>query len=96
METRYITVELLGSGYAAVCYGLNTVDLPEPFWEPYDSGMQRYQTQEEAEEEAEDWAKSEGFPLAITGAQVSVHRHTYHIFPQTWRQAQRRINAQLG
>jgi hypothetical protein len=60
MQTRFVTVQLLGSGYAAVMMWLNTEDIPgEVFWEPWQTGIGRYLTAEEAEREALDWAWGE-------------------------------------
>lgn len=60
MDTRFIIVERLGSGFAAVCYWQNK-DEPElgPFWEPWQTGIGRYTNEEEAEEEAMNWAFAE-------------------------------------
>lgn len=54
---KFITTQLLGSGWTAVMYWLNTEDFPtSPFWEPWTTGVGRYTTEGEAEEEAMSWA----------------------------------------
>lgn len=57
-HSRYITAALLGSGWAAVQMWW----APElgGFWEPWDTGYDRYATAEEAEGEAREWAKAIG------------------------------------
>lgn len=50
------------SGYFAVMMWYNDTgeyNLP-PFWEPYQTGVGRYATREEAIAEAKDWAEAEG------------------------------------
>jgi hypothetical protein len=56
----YITVTKLGSGWAAIHLWWNTQE-PDlaPFWEPYQTGLGRYATQELAEVEAREWAEAE-------------------------------------
>lgn len=60
----FIVAELLGSGWAAVHYWWNDKeDFLKPgqgFWEPYNTGIGRYATQAEADEEAKSWAENEG------------------------------------
>jgi|HubBroStandDraft_6_1064221.scaffolds.fasta_scaffold1750716_1 hypothetical protein len=44
---------------------------PEGFWEPWQSGIGSYDTQEGAEEEAREWAEAEGieFKSGITAVE---------------------------
>jgi hypothetical protein len=58
----FITTTQGMSGWFAVCYWFNTKekDLPDGFWEPWDTGFGRYSTEEKAIEEAQSWAESEG------------------------------------
>lgn len=53
----HIQVSLLGSGWAAVQLWW----APEHggFWEPYQTGVGRYATKEEAIQEAKEWALAE-------------------------------------
>lgn len=64
MPSRFITTEKLGSGWAAMQYWVNTTE-PDlgPFWEVYDTGIGRYQTEERAEIEAKQWSKNRGIPF---------------------------------
>ena len=43
------------SGYFAVMYWWN----PDGFWEPYQTGLGRYATKQEAEIEGRSWAEAE-------------------------------------
>jgi len=62
-----MTVQLLGSGWAAVQMWLNKEDIPgEEFWEPWNTGFGRYATRDEALVEAEAWAKDEGLEMRPT------------------------------
>lgn len=49
------------SGYFAVLFWLNEEEDFGPFWEPYESGYGRYETQEEAVLEAKQWALECGY-----------------------------------
>ena len=57
---NFITVTQGMSGWFAVHMWLNEEDLEMPFWEPYDTGMGRYATREEAVVEAKEWADQTG------------------------------------
>lgn len=66
----YITVSLLGSGYAAVHRVLVKEMNPdgtwdEPYWDVEQTGIGRYSTRDEAVVEARDWAKSEEIKLQL-------------------------------
>lgn len=54
-KTPFITTSLLGSGHAAICLWWN----PDGFWEPWQTGIGRYATQDEAVTEAKYWAEAE-------------------------------------
>lgn len=54
---EFITVTEGMSGFFAVHMWYNTEDEDFGFWEPYDTGMGRYATREEAEVEARKWAE---------------------------------------
>lgn len=58
MFKSFITTTKGGSGYFAVQMWW----APEHggFWEPWQTGLGRFATQEEAEVEARDWAEAEG------------------------------------
>jgi hypothetical protein len=57
----FITTTQGMSGWFAVQYWWNTKDVPGTgFWEPWDTGLGRYSTEEKAIEEAQAWADSEG------------------------------------
>ena len=65
---RWIVVQELGSGWAAVCFWLNDEDYPgESFPEPYVTGEGRYATRTEAERDARVWADAEGIPFVDEG-----------------------------
>lgn len=54
---QFITTTQGMSGFFAVHMWLNEEEKDiGPFWEPYDTGIGRYETREEAEREAIDWA----------------------------------------
>lgn len=53
----FITTTHAISGYFAVCIWWNT-DM-DGFWEPWNTGIGRYATKEEAVTEAKQWAKAE-------------------------------------
>jgi hypothetical protein len=55
----YVTVTQGISGWFAV-YVSWTKDGDSGFYEPYHSGFGRYKHREDAETEAQEWAKSEG------------------------------------
>jgi hypothetical protein len=54
----FITTTQGGSGWFAVHYWWNR-DMGG-FWEPWDTGIGRYSSEEKAIEEAKDWAEAEG------------------------------------
>ena len=56
----FITVTEGISGFFAVHMWYNTEDYEYGFWEPYDTGMGRYATREEAIAEARVWANQTG------------------------------------
>jgi hypothetical protein len=60
MTKNYITVTEGMSGFFAVHMWLNEEEDFGPFWEPYETGMGRYATREEAEVEAKRWAEDWG------------------------------------
>lgn len=65
---HWITVQKLGSGWAAVDFWINPDDEGEvgfPFPEPWQTGIGRYDTKEEAIKEAKGWALDEALPLHI-------------------------------
>ncbi|TAK10600.1 MAG: hypothetical protein EPO32_14815 [Anaerolineae bacterium] len=53
---RWVTVSEGLSGWFAVLVWTN----PEGYVEPYDTGMGRYRSREEAEQEGREWADAEG------------------------------------
>ena len=57
MIKNFITVTEGMSGFFAVHMWLNEEEDFGPFWEPYDTGIGRYATREEAEVEARRWAE---------------------------------------
>jgi len=63
-KEMFVTAELLGSGWAAVCYHWNTEDpvvlKARGFWEPWDVVPGRYATVEEADAVAREWARDTG------------------------------------
>lgn len=64
---EYITVELLGSGWAATHRVLVQEDNSEDdrYWDIQQTGVGRYQNREKAVVEAENWSKSDGIPLKL-------------------------------
>jgi hypothetical protein len=57
----FITTTQGMSGWFAVHMWWNDKDIPGMgFWEPWDTGLGRYQDEAKAIEEAEAWADSEG------------------------------------
>ena len=60
MQKEFITVTEGMSGFFAVHMWFNTEDLDFGFWEPYDTGMGRYATHEEAMVEALAWSDETG------------------------------------
>lgn len=60
MTKEFITVTEGMSGFFAVHMWFNTEDLDFGFWEPYDTGMGRYATRDEAQVEAMAWADETG------------------------------------
>ena len=58
MNKPYMTVTQGMSGYFAVLMTWN--DEFDGFYEPYQTGVGRYETKEEAEVEAKQWAEEEG------------------------------------
>lgn len=65
MIKNFITVTEGMSGFFAVHMWLNEEEDFGPFWEPYDTGVGRYATREEAEDEAKEWAATYGMELRI-------------------------------
>lgn len=61
---HWLTVMLLGSGYAAVEMWMCDCE-PDlgPFPEPYNTGFGRYRTRRDAELEAEQWSESDELPI---------------------------------
>lgn len=68
---HYLTVQLLGSGWAAVEMWQNGEEIPgEVFPEPWQTGLGRYRDRFEAEAEALRWSESDEIPVLegqITG-----------------------------
>lgn len=62
---EYITVTEGMSGFFAVHMWLNEEEDFGSFWEPYETGMGRYGTREEAVAEAEDWAEAADMTLKV-------------------------------
>jgi hypothetical protein len=60
MVKNFITVTEGMSGFFAVHMWLNEEEDFGPFWEPYETGMGRYETREGAEIEAKRWATDWG------------------------------------
>jgi hypothetical protein len=57
---RWMTVQRLGSGWAAVVMWMNNKDIPgEVFPEPWDTGLLRYDTEAEATIAAQIWARDQ-------------------------------------
>lgn len=54
-KNPFITTTQGISGHFAVMFWWN----PEGFWEPYQTGFGRYETQEQAANEAKNWAEAE-------------------------------------
>lgn len=65
MIKNFITVTEGMSGFFAVRMWLNEEEDFGPFWEPYETGMGRYATREEAEVEAKEWADQTAMELRI-------------------------------
>lgn len=65
MTKDYITIMHGTSGFFACHVWLNEEDEDEPFWEPYESGIGRYATREEAEVEARQWAEDMEMELRV-------------------------------
>jgi len=65
----FITVTKGMSGYFAVQMWWNTQDHPDlgGFWEPWDTGMGRYPSQQEAIQEAKEWADAECIRFVAPG-----------------------------
>lgn len=60
-----ITVECLGSGFAAVHRVLIKDDeFPEAYWDVQQTGFGRFNNSEEAEVEAKSWSESDGIRLS--------------------------------
>lgn len=58
MVKNFITVTEGMSGFFAVHMWLNDMEHDiSPFWEPWETGIGRYTTREEAEREAKWWAE---------------------------------------
>lgn len=70
---HFITVIYLGSGWAAVEMWLNNENYNETyqeeecffFFEPYNTGIGRYATEEEAMKEANKWSESDDIRIII-------------------------------
>jgi len=58
MTKHFITVTKGMSGFFAVHMWRNDEEDFGPFWEPYETGLGRYETREEAEREALLWAEN--------------------------------------
>ena len=56
MMKHFVTVTEGMSGFFAIHMWLNEEEDFGPFWEPYESGIGRYGTREEAIVEAKQWA----------------------------------------
>lgn len=63
---KFISVTSGMSGHFAVMYWWNK-DLGG-FWEPWDTGIGRYETEDEARVEAITWADADGVPYLIPSA----------------------------
>lgn len=64
---KYMTVTSGMSGHFAVMVWLNP-DMGG-FWEPWDTGIGRYRTEDEARVEAIQWADAEGIPYLLPSPQ---------------------------
>lgn len=66
IQGQEITVQLLGSGWAAVHTVLvfETGSDKPPYWDIQNTGVGRYKTREEALTEARMWSQSDEIPLA--------------------------------
>jgi hypothetical protein len=61
---KVLVVQHLGSGWAAVLMWRNNEDFPgDVFWEPWSTGMGRYEVQADAIDEAYIWAKADGHDI---------------------------------
>ena len=60
MTKHFITIAEGMTSFFAVHMWLNEEEDFGPFWEPYDTGIGRYATREEAEREAKQWAEETG------------------------------------
>lgn len=68
---HFLTVQLLGSGYAAVEMWINNEEADlGPFPEPYNTGFGRYDNKEDAYREMRDWAESDGIPVLDSYVQI--------------------------
>lgn len=63
IKDNRITVQLLGSGYAAVHMVLVADDELGEYWDVQQTGIGRYATHAEAEREAISWSKSDEIPM---------------------------------
>ncbi len=69
--TDFITVMLLGSGYAAVQFTYSHLEGTDPnnlnngFWEPWDTGFSRHPDRESAINEAKAWSVTEQIRLVL-------------------------------
>jgi hypothetical protein len=61
-KTSFITVQLLGSGYAAIHWSWYAED---DMWDVTQTGIGRYKTYAEAEEEARIWSESDEIRLRL-------------------------------
>lgn len=69
-KAKYITTTKGMAGYFAVMLWWNTetLSISDGFWEPYESGIGRYVTIEEAAAEGIEWAKCEGLKFIPSGS----------------------------
>lgn len=67
-ETLRIAITHGVSGYFAVLLWTNKEDLPQPFTEPYDTGIGRYKNSKDAAREALEWARLENLPIDFNPA----------------------------
>lgn len=64
----FVSVTKGMSGYFAVMIHWNMEDPAMMFYEPYDTGMGRYKTMEEAAAEGIEWAADEGLKFVPQGS----------------------------
>lgn len=66
---KFVTVTKGMAGHFAVMFWWNK-DMGG-FWEPWDTGIGRYRTEDEARVEAIQWAGDEGIPYLMPNVEVS-------------------------